>query len=88
MCGIWFIISKLPIKQEYVRKNLYLLDSIKNRGPDKTIIFSENNMVYGFQRLSIHDVTPLGDQPLRMSFWNEVTREFSIYTLVINGEMN
>jgi len=87
MCGIWSIISKQSISQQYVRDNLHLLDSIKNRGPDNTIVMYDDNIVYGFQRLSIHDITPLGDQPLRFSFKDYENNFHIICTLIVNGEI-
>jgi len=63
MCGIWGVINSDIIEKSQLKNWLSLFDSIKSRGPDKSTIMHIENIVYGFHRLAIHDLTPLGDQP-------------------------
>ena len=76
MCG--FIVSTgSPPSTSH--KNL-ALDSIKNRGPDmrKELYLKEDKIWFGFQRLSINDLSENGMQP--MFYKNR-------YTTVFNGEI-
>lgn len=87
MCGILFILSSKHIDREYVKKQLPLLSSLENRGPDKTIIYSNNNVIAGHTRLSIHDLTPLGDQPFTITYYDEDLCQNVSCTLIVNGEI-
>lgn len=81
MCGIWGIISSQTIKKNQIKSLYHLFESIKSRGPDKSTITHINNIVYGFHRLAIHDLTPLGDQPF--IFYKSGV----VYLLEANGEI-
>lgn len=87
MCGILFILGSDHIDREYMKKQLPLLTSLENRGPDKTIIYSNNNVIAGHTRLNIHDLTPLGDQPFTITYYDEVLRQNVSCTLIVNGEI-
>lgn len=81
MCGIWQLIKKTNISKDEIKYYLPLFDSLKSRGPDKTSLLHINNIVSGFHRLAIHDLSPLGDQPF---IWYENNQ---LITLVCNGEI-
>jgi asparagine synthase (glutamine-hydrolysing) len=78
MCGICGIVAidKEPVAPENIRKMMRLLE---HRGPDDQGIFIEDNVGFGFLRLSILDLSPLGNQPM----FDETKR----YMIVHNGEV-
>ena len=63
MCGICGIINfdNEPINDFSIRN---MMKIIKHRGPDDEGLFIENNIGFGFVRLSILDLTLLGHQPM------------------------
>ena len=81
MCGIWGIISAKTITKNQIKSWYHLFESIKSRGPDKSTIIHIENIVYGFHRLAIHDLTPLGDQPFIF------VKSGITYLLEANGEI-
>lgn len=81
MCGIWGVISSEVIDKSQLKAWLPLYNSIKSRGPDKSTITHISNIVNGFHRLAIHDLTPLGDQPFVF------VKSGITYLLVTNGEI-
>jgi len=81
MCGIWGVISIRDITKEQIKSWYRLFDSVKPRGPDKSTVTHIGKVVYGFHRLAIHDLTPLGDQPFIFYKFNKV------YILQANGEI-
>jgi asparagine synthase (glutamine-hydrolysing) len=81
MCGIWGVISSRNITKEQIKLWYKLFESIKPRGPDKSTITHIGKVVYGFHRLAIHDLTPLGDQPFIFYQSNKM------YLLQSNGEI-
>ena len=81
MCGIWGVISIRDITKEQIKSWYRLFDSVKSRGPDKSTVTHIGKVVYGFHRLAIHDLTPLGDQPFIFYKFNKV------YILQANGEI-
>ncbi|MCU8348071.1 asparagine synthetase B, partial [Vibrio vulnificus] len=56
-----------------------MLSSIQHRGPDSSGTWHENGLFLGHQRLSIHDLSPAGQQPMLSSG--------SRYIIVFNGEI-
>ena len=60
MCGILGII-KNNINQSIFKESLNLLN---HRGPDNSNFFIENNIGFGHTRLSIHDLSENGKQPM------------------------
>lgn len=78
MCGICGIIrfDNKPVHEEPVHEMMRLM---KHRGPDDQGIFLEDNLGFGFVRLSIIDLTSAGHQPM----FSEDKR----YVMVFNGEI-
>jgi len=74
MCGIFAYLGK---KLSFSDLN-YGFEKLRNRGPDNTQIeYITKNIVFGFHRLSINDVSDNGNQPLN----------FDNLTLICNGEI-
>lgn len=90
MCGIWSIFSDEYISKETVINNLSKFDSIKNRGPDKTVIRRSRKSVQGFQRLGIIlgivDESYISDQPFQIVTKDINDRPITM-TMVCNGEI-
>ena len=78
MCGIWALIKANP-KLTYEIINSF--NSIEERGPDSSSIYLNKNIILGFHRLAINDLSVYGNQPFYYS-----TKEFN-YTLICNGEI-
>ncbi len=82
MCGIFAFItnssSKIPVNDLHK-----LFNMIKHRGPDRSLfnVYSEYNLVIGFHRLSIMDVSQKGDQPFVYETDNRI-----VYA-ICNGEI-
>lgn len=82
MCGIWGLLDKNMI----INNKIYdAFNSIKHRGPDNsnfsTREFQNYQIITGFHRLAIHDLTVHGNQPFYLQIGNRL-----IITLV-NGEI-
>ena len=77
MCGIAGIINfkVSSLNSEPIRK---MTDSIAHRGPDDSGYFYDNNVAFGFRRLSILDIKH-GNQPMQTSDGR--------YVVVYNGEI-
>lgn len=75
MCGINGYISK-HIEQDQILK---MNNILSHRGPDDTGFFYDKNVALGHNRLSIHDLSELGKQPMfsRSKKW----------VIVFNGEI-
>lgn len=78
MCGICGIINfnKQHVEESLIRKMMQIM---KHRGPDDEGVFMENNVGFGFVRLSIIDLSLAGHQPM---FSNDER-----YVMVYNGEI-
>ncbi len=78
MCGICgiFNFNNKPVARA---KILLMMQKIKHRGPDDEGTFIEDNIGFGFVRLSIIDLSPLGHQPMISSDGRHV--------LIFNGEV-
>lgn len=78
MCGISGIIN---FNNKPVQENLVsvMMKTIKHRGPDDDGIFIDNNVGFGFVRLSILDLSPSGHQPM----FDETGR----FMIIHNGEV-
>ena len=61
MCGI--LLVHLKNKQNNLDKICDAYTALSNRGPDSGSLVIENNIILGFTRLAIMDVSPLGMQP-------------------------
>ena len=82
MCGIFSYVYKLQSANDdmnsyYDEKLLHNFNSISKRGPDNTQCRMENNVFLGFHRLSINDVSDIGNQPMVLND----------YYLICNGEI-
>uniref|UniRef100_A0A6C0IAW0 asparagine synthase (glutamine-hydrolyzing) n=1 Tax=viral metagenome TaxID=1070528 RepID=A0A6C0IAW0_9ZZZZ len=73
MCGIFAYIGN-SIDHDRIKESF---DQIKSRGPDHSALIKINNIHFGFHRLSINDLSPLGNQPLSLDN----------LTLICNGEI-
>lgn len=81
MCGIWLMLSVEDINYqlEDIQRNF---NNIVGRGPDYSILKKINNNIFiGFHRLSINELTSLGNQPF------EIEMRYHKYYLVCNGEI-
>ena len=78
MCGICGIIrfDNKTVQAEPIHEMMRIM---KHRGPDDEGVFLENNLGFGFVRLSIIDLSPAGHQPM---FSNDKR-----YIMVFNGEI-
>jgi asparagine synthase (glutamine-hydrolysing) len=81
MCGIWILLDDKNITRKQLLKFSNQYTTIDVRGPDKQTMSFNFNFSYRFARLSIHDLSPLGDQPF---FY---FHKGKIYILMINGEI-
>ena len=78
MCGIWALLKLNP---ELINKYIQSFNTIKNRGPDSSIIHIDKNYIVGFHRLAINDLSVSGNQPFYFS------SDTHNYILVANGEI-
>lgn len=78
MCGI---VGVFNLEQKKVSSEIIapMIEAIKHRGPDDTAEYIENNLAFGFVRLSILDLSKAGRQPMRS--------EDGRYVVVFNGEI-
>jgi len=78
MCGICGTINfnKQPVQETLIRN---MMQKMKHRGPDDEGVFIDNNVGFGFVRLSILDLSPAGHQPM-FSHDNR-------FVVVFNGEI-
>lgn len=78
MCGICGIINfdGKPVEESIIKK---MMVKIKHRGPDDEGIFINDNIGFGFVRLSILDLSSLGHQPM----FDDTGR----YMIIHNGEV-
>ncbi|TAF19111.1 MAG: asparagine synthetase B, partial [Nostocales cyanobacterium] len=76
MCGFSGILSKHPSSTSDLKASL---KSILHRGPDYQGIWEDEHLKIGHTRLSILDLSPLGNQP--MSYQNGQLQ------IIFNGEI-
>tara|TARA_B100000768_G_C11274773_1_gene375340 strand:+ start:804 stop:2714 length:1911 start_codon:yes stop_codon:yes gene_type:complete len=76
MCG--FIVAR---KSDLVTDLCFKksLEKIQHRGPDDSKILESNGLLYGFNRLSIQDLSEFGSQPMRDSDGNILCFNGEIY---------
>ncbi|OMP66630.1 asparagine synthase (glutamine-hydrolyzing) [Domibacillus epiphyticus] len=75
MCGL---VGFVALKNEYNVENLNkMLSLIKHRGPDFQNTYNEKNVFLGHARLSILDLSHLGNQPMK----------YKGYNIIFNGEI-
>jgi len=77
MCGIVGVYSRNGAADPQVVRQMSL--ALRHRGPDAEGVFASEAVALGFRRLSILDLTPAGDQPMR-------SRD-GRFALVFNGEI-
>jgi len=79
MCGIAGIynLKKTPSQAKYIMNNM--LNAILHRGPDDFGIWQKDALTLGHRRLSIHDLTATGHQPMH-------SRD-NRFAIVFNGEI-
>ena len=78
MCGIWALLQQSPV---LTNKLINAFNSIKNRGPDSSVIHIDRNYIAGFHRLAVNDISVNGNQPFYYS-----NAEYN-YVLMANGEI-
>lgn len=78
MCGICGIVNlnQNEVKENDLKKMMF---KIKHRGPDDEGLFIEQNVGFGFVRLSIIDLSKAGHQPM--------TDETGRFIIIYNGEI-
>ena len=78
MCGFVVVYGnqKIPNLNKVISESI---DFIKHRGPDSKNFYSDNNITFAFQRLSIMDLSSKGSQPMISSN--------NRYVIVFNGEI-
>ena len=78
MCGICGIIrfDNKPVQEQPIRA---MMLKMKHRGPDDEGVFIEDNISFGFVRLSIIDLSPAGHQPM--------ISDNNHFVIVFNGEI-
>jgi asparagine synthase (glutamine-hydrolysing) len=76
MCGFLGIINHKSLDKKLFKTSLDLID---HRGPDKSTIYVDSKICFGFNRLSIRDLTSSGDQPMHSAQ--------KCSTLMFNGEI-
>lgn len=77
MCGILgFFTGDSNKKQNLLGR---MKSSIEHRGPDQSGFYTSNNLKFAHQRLSIHDLSEAGAQPMFSHCGN--------YVIVFNGEI-
>ncbi|TMO99293.1 asparagine synthase (glutamine-hydrolyzing) [Pseudoalteromonas sp. S3260] len=78
MCGLAGVVCSHS--SDFSEKNLQtMLNKIEHRGPDDYGIWTSNNILLGHRRLSIHDLSSAGHQPMHSHSGR--------FTIVFNGEI-
>ena len=80
MCG--FLVSS-KINPEDYKIFEHSLNLIRYRGPDETIIHREDSISFGFNRLSIQDLSSQGSQPMIDEIGNVLCFNGEIYNFKI-----
>ncbi|WP_351123766.1 asparagine synthase (glutamine-hydrolyzing) [Shewanella sp. T24-MNA-CIBAN-0130] len=78
MCGFAGVIHS-SVKSFSTSTLQKMLDAIKHRGPDDAGLWSEENIFLGHRRLSIHDLSTAGHQPMQSKSGR--------FTIIFNGEI-
>ena len=74
MCG--FVIAKSGLITTSSFKNA--LDKIQHRGPDDSKIVESHGFTFGFNRLSIQDLSEFGSQPMKDSQGKCIGRKLAV----------
>jgi asparagine synthase (glutamine-hydrolysing) len=62
MCGIFGILNYKKLNKSLFNSSLELLN---HRGPDNNSVVTSSKLCFGFVRLAIMELSPLGDQPMK-----------------------
>ena len=76
MCGITGFVGAVDSREQVLEN---MMNTIVHRGPDSSGMFVDEDAALGFRRLSIIDITEVGDQPI----YNEDKTK----VLTFNGEI-
>lgn len=78
MCGITgiFNLNRAPISVDVLKR---MTDTLKHRGPDGEGFWTDSYIGFGHRRLSIIDLSPLGNQPMKTDDNN--------FIITYNGEV-
>ena len=79
MCGFFVVLSKKNKISSFKNKIIKSTKLIKHRGPDSEEYYFNENIGIGFTRLSIQDLSSLGNQPMKS--------ENERFVIVFNGEI-
>src|SRR5207237_6490869 len=82
MCGLAGLFSSEPLREaELLAVAARMADTIVHRGPDDSGVWcaTTSGVGFGFRRLSIIDLSPLGHQPMSSGSGR--------FTLMFNGEI-
>ncbi|MDA7546249.1 asparagine synthase (glutamine-hydrolyzing) [Alphaproteobacteria bacterium] len=79
MCGFFVVLSKKNKISSFKNKIINSTKLIKHRGPDSEEYYFNENIGIGFTRLSIQDLSSLGNQPMKS--------ENERFVIVFNGEI-
>ena len=90
MCGIVGWLGKTEFHQQWKHKSHAFLDGQQHRGPDSRgqYIDDKNGLFIGHNRLSIIDLTELGNQPMKCDRGNVLAFNGEIYNHIeLRGEL-
>jgi asparagine synthase (glutamine-hydrolysing) len=67
MCGVFLHFFKDGIiRKEMMKRLMYYYTLMEHRGPDRHTLAIYNNILVGFHRLAINDLSEKGDQPFEL----------------------
>lgn len=81
MCGIWGLVKLTPSQNNDDKFNIFM--NQKGRGPDRTYYNDLGQIILGFNRLAIMDLTVDGDQPFTFTLKSKDTK----FYIMCNGEI-
>jgi asparagine synthase (glutamine-hydrolysing) len=82
MCGIWSLLSKTSLLNQNLTPYHNSFMKIQNRGPDNSVFkLIDNNIILGFHRLAMIDVSDNGNQPF------ELKNDTKLLYSICNGEI-
>ena len=79
MCGFFGMVSFRDDVNKFNDFLQYALNDLSRRGPDQTGVWKDENVLLGFRRLAIRDLSNAGDQPM--------VSHSRKYVIVYNGEI-
>src|SRR5688572_8136255 len=78
MCGITGIIAFTESGKSFLQNIKKANDCLSKRGPDNEGFYNSGNVAFGHRRLSIIDISEMGNQPM--------SDPSGRYTIIFNGE--